>query len=105
MSAEAIAAIFTGLTGLIAALAAYTANRSRRVGLEQKVLRKRVRSLERQVLALAEHTFTLELEIARNGGRVPDRPLILEQMDADADDEDPHESPPSGRHTHRRRDE
>lgn len=96
MTPEAIAAIFTGLTGVIAALAAFTANRSRRVAADQRALRKRVRSLERQVLALVEHTFILELEIARTGGKIPDRPLILENLDDD-DDEAPPAPTPSGR--------
>lgn len=98
MSPEGIAAIFTGLTGLIAALAAFTANRSRRVAADQRSLRKRVRLLEKQVVALVEHTFVLELEIAARGGRVPERPPILEQL-AD-DDEDPDSEPAArgGRH-------
>lgn len=86
MSPELIAAIFTGLTGLIAALAAFTASRSRRVAADQRVLRKRVRLLERQLVALVQHTFTLELEIAKHGGQVPERPAILEQAD---DDDEP----------------
>lgn len=101
MSSEVIAAIFTGLTGLVAALAAFTAARSRRVALDQRAVRRRVRLLERQVLSLVEHTFALELEIARRGGRVPDRPLILEQLNVDDfDPEDAAEQPeaPTGRH-------
>lgn len=94
MTPEAITAIFTGLTGLIAALAALAASRSRRVAADQRVLRKRVRQLERQLLALVEHTFTLELELARTGGKVPSRPLILEQLDDD--DEEPDDKPPRG---------
>jgi hypothetical protein len=85
VSSEAITAIFTGLTGLIAALAAFMATRNRRITMDQGILRRRVRQLERQVLALSAHTFALELEIARHGGRVPDRPLILEQLHADTD--------------------
>lgn len=89
MSPELIAAVFTGLTGVIAALAAFTASRSRRVAADQRVLRKRVRLLERQLVALVSHTFTLELEIARHGGEVPERPAILEQADDDEDTESP----------------
>lgn len=80
MSPELIAAIFTGTTGLVAALAAFTASRSRQVAADQRILRLRVRLLERQVVALVEHTFTLELEIAQRGGRVPERPPVLEQL-------------------------
>ena len=93
MTPEAIAAIFTGLTGVIAALAAFTANRSRRVANEQRSQKKRIRLLEQQVLALVGHTFALELEIARRGGVVPDRPAILE-LDLDEDDSDDGERPP-----------
>lgn len=94
MTPEAIAAIFTGLTGLIAALAAFTATRSRRLTQDQRVLRRRVRLLERQTLVLVEHVFRLELEVARNGGKVPERPLILEQLDADElDDPDASTTP------------
>lgn len=87
MSPESIAAIFTGITGLVAGLSAFTASRSRRVETDQKRLRKRVRRLERQVLALVQHTFTLELEIARTGGHIPDRPMILEMLDDGPDAE------------------
>lgn len=100
MDSATITAIFTGLTGLIAAMAAFVASRSRRITEERRDLRRRVRHLERQVLALAEHTFTLELEIARRGGQVPDRPIILEQLNADSD-ESPPDPPPRGRHAFR----
>lgn len=101
MTPEQVTAIFTGLTGLIAALAAFTASRSRKVAADQRTLRKRVRTLERQVLALVEHTFTLELEIARTGGRIPDRPGILEQLNEDDEDE-PADDGAGGRRSHRR---
>lgn len=89
MTAETVAALFTGLTGVIAALAAFTASRSRRVAADQRLLRKRVRLLERQLLALVEHIFVLEIEIARTGGKVPSRPTILEQLDEEDDDGEP----------------
>jgi hypothetical protein len=87
MTPEAIGAIFAGLTGLIAALAGFTASRGRRITTEQKVTRRRVRKLERAVLAWTEYTFKLELEIARLGGNVPDRPAALLNL-FDEDDED-----------------
>jgi hypothetical protein len=62
MTPEAIAAVLRGLTRLIGALAAFTARRNRRFAADQKVLRRCVRKLERQVVALVEHTFRLELE-------------------------------------------
>lgn len=102
MTPESVAAIFTGLTGLIAALAAFTASRSRRVAADQRALRKRVRLLERQVIALVEHTFTLELEIARTGGRIPDRPGILEQLNEDDDEDESADAGAGGRGSHRR---
>lgn len=88
MSPELIAAIFTGLTALIAALSTFTANRSRRVETDQKGLKRRVRKLERQVVALVQHTFTLELEIARTGGHIPERPILLEMLDHDGNPDD-----------------
>jgi hypothetical protein len=87
VSPETVAALFTGLTGLVAGLSAFTASRSRKVEGDQRVLRKRVRRLERQVLALVQHVFTLELEIARTGGTIPDRPMILEMLDHDGPEE------------------
>lgn len=89
MSPETIAAIFTGLTGIVAALSAFTANRSRRVEGDQRRLRRRVRRLEKQVLALVQHTFVLELEIARTGGHIPDRPMILEMLEHDDEADEP----------------
>lgn len=86
LTPEAVTAILTGLTGLVAAFGAVVANRSRRVAEDQRALRRRVRHLEKQVLALVEHTFVLELEIARAGGKVPERPPVLEQLDADEED-------------------
>ena len=85
MSPELIAAYFTGITGIIAAVSAFTAARSRKVAEEQRKLRKRVRDLENGLVALMSHTFTLELSIARAGGHVPPRPPILEKL---AEDED-----------------
>lgn len=101
MTPEAIAAIFTGLTGVIAALAAFTASRSRRVANEQRSQKKRIRLLERQLVALVEHTFALELEIARRGGQVPDRPAILE-LEPDEDDDDIATTPARPASGHRR---
>lgn len=99
LTPEAITAILTALTALIGSLAALAANRSRRTAAEQRALRRRVRLLERQLLALVEHTFSLELELARAGRKVPHRPLILEQLDDDASTDD---EPSGGRHAHRR---
>lgn len=80
MTPEAISAIFTGLTALIAALAALLANRSKKIELDQRAMKKRLRYLERQMLALVAHTFTLEMEIVHRGGVVPPRPSVLDQF-------------------------
>lgn len=83
MSVEIVSAMFTGLTGLLAAIAALLANRSRRVTEDSRLLRRQVRQLQRKVLAALQHIFALEHELAERGIRIPARPEILE-----ADDED-----------------
>jgi hypothetical protein len=100
MTPELIGAIFTGLTGVIAALAALLGSRQHRVQVDQRALRTRVRLLERRVIALTTYTFSLELEIAQNGGVPPTRPAILRELDDD-DDADGPDDAPRGRH-HRR---
>ena len=79
MSPEFIASVFTGLTALIAASSTFVATRSKRVSDEQRLLKKRARILEAQVLALVSHMFTLEYSLAKAGGTVPPRPEILEE--------------------------
>lgn len=87
-----IGAVFTGLTGLIAGLAAFTASRQRRVTEDQRVLRRQVRTLQKQLVATVEHIFALELSMAQHGLPVPDRPKILESH---ADDDDTPEPAPA----------
>lgn len=89
-----IGAVFTGLTGLIAGLAAYTASRQRRVAEDQRVLRRQVRTLQKQLVVTLEHIFALELSMAQHGLPVPDRPKILERP-ADDDDEPATLTPPA----------
>lgn len=90
MSPEIIAAIFTGLTGLVAALAAYAANRGRRTAADLVMLRRRVRRLELLSAAAVGHIFQLELVLAGHGFPVPARPRILEQFYAeDVENGDP----------------
>lgn len=80
MSPETVAAIFAGLTALVAAISTFTANRQRQQADQQRRLRKHVRELETQLVALMGHTFTLELAIARAGGIVPPRPPVVEKI-------------------------
>ncbi|MGH3927964.1 MAG: hypothetical protein ACRDTT_34730 [Pseudonocardiaceae bacterium] len=80
MSPETIAALFTELTGLVAALAAYSANRSRRTAADLVRLRRRVRRLELFSTAAVGHIFQLELVLSGNGFPVPARPKTLEQF-------------------------
>ncbi|MGH3915129.1 MAG: hypothetical protein ACRDTC_17230 [Pseudonocardiaceae bacterium] len=80
VSPETIAALFTGLTGLVAALAAYAANRGRRTAADLVILRRRVRRLELLSAAAVGHIFQLELILASHGFQVPPRPPSLEQF-------------------------
>lgn len=86
MSPELVGSIFSGLVLLVGALATYTANRSRRIGEDQRTLRRQFRELQRKYLAAVGHMFSLEVELAERNLRVPKRPAILE---ADNDDDDP----------------
>jgi hypothetical protein len=86
ISVEAIGSIFSGLVLVIGALATYTANRSRRIGEDQRQLRKQYRGLQRKFLAAVAHMFVLETELAERNLPVPARPAILE---ADDDDDEP----------------
>jgi len=84
MSVEVISAVFTGLTGLLAGLAAVLATRSRRVSEDSRSVRRGYRELQRKFVAAVAHIFTLETELAQRGLRVPERPEILEK-DEDED--------------------
>lgn len=90
VSAELIGSVFSGLVLLVGALATYTANRSRRLGEDQRALRKQARSYQRRFLAAMAHIFRLEVELAEKGLPVPARPGVLE----DADDDDGPVLPP-----------
>jgi hypothetical protein len=83
MSVEMISAVFTGLTGLLAGLAAVLANRSRRVSEDSRAVRRGYRDLQKRFTAALQHIFTLETELAQRGLRVPARPEILEKDDDD----------------------
>jgi hypothetical protein len=83
VSVEVISAVFTGLTGLLAAVAAVLANRSRRVGEDSRAIKRQYRLLQRKLLAALEHIFALEHELAARGIPRPERPEILEQDDDD----------------------
>lgn len=80
-----ISAIFTGLTGLLAGLAAVLATRQRRISEDSRLVRRQARDLQRKYLAAAQHIFALESELAIRGIPVLDRPEILERDDDDDD--------------------
>jgi hypothetical protein len=86
VSPELIGSLFTGLTGLLAGLAAFTATRSRRVAEDRKALRRRNRFLQRFATAALDHIFDLERLLSGRGLPVPARPAILEMDD---DDDEP----------------
>jgi hypothetical protein len=85
LDAQVIGAVFTGLIGLVAGFSTWTASRSRRVLEDRRLLRRTVRTLQKQLVATVEHVFALELILARHGIPAPDRPAILEATP----DEDP----------------
>jgi hypothetical protein len=86
LSPELIGSVFSGLVLLVGALATYTATRSRRLGEDQRVLRRSFRDLQKKYLAAIAHLFKLETELAERGLEVPARPAALE---ADDDDDPP----------------
>jgi len=83
MSVEMITAIFTGLTGLLAAVAAVLANRTRRVGEDTRFYRRQARQLHRKLLAALGHINTLEELLIQARRPLPARPEILESDDDD----------------------
>jgi hypothetical protein len=85
LSVEMISAIFTGLTGLLAGLAAVLATRTRRANEDSRLIRRQARDLQRKYLAAVSHIFVLETELALRGISVPDRPEALERDDDDDD--------------------
>jgi hypothetical protein len=93
LSVELISAIFTGLTGLLAGLAAVLAQRARRVGEDGRYYRRQARELHRWKLAALRHMNVLEEALVRARRPVPKRPPILE-----ADDDDDGTPQPAGAH-------
>lgn len=78
-----ITAVFTGLTGLLAAVAAVLANRTRRVGEDTKFYRRQARDLQRKLLSALAHINLLEEQLILARRPLPERPAILEKDDDD----------------------
>lgn len=78
-----ISAVFTGLTGLLAAIAAVLANRTRRASEDGRYYRRQARELQRKLLAALGHINLLEEHLINARRPVPDRPEILERDDDD----------------------
>lgn len=93
MSVELISATFTGLTGLLAAIAAVLAGRSRRATEDGRFYRRLAREAERKFQAALAHIYRLEEELIHARRPVPPRPKILE---ADEDDDGPAPTQPAG---------
>jgi hypothetical protein len=93
LSVELISAIFTGLTGLLAATAAILAGRSRRVAEDGRFYRRLAREAQRKFQAALTHIYRLEEELIHARRPVPPRPEILE---ADEDDDGPAPTRPAG---------
>jgi hypothetical protein len=83
VSVELVSAISTGLIGLLGAVAAILANRSKRRSENDRAARRFYRDLERKLNAALRHITTLELALSSRGHLVPDRPEILEPDDDD----------------------
>ncbi len=93
MSVEVISAMFTGLTGLLAAVAAVLAGRSRRVAEDGRFYRRLAREAQKKFQAALAHIYLLEEELIHARRPVPPRPEILE---ADEDDDGPAPTRPAG---------
>jgi hypothetical protein len=93
LSVELISAVFTGLTGLLAATAAVLAGRSRRVAEDGRFYRRLARETHRKFRAALAHIYLLEEELIHARRPVPPRPEILE---ADEDDDGPAPTRPAG---------
>lgn len=74
-----MAALTTGLTGVIAALSAFLANRSKTTAANQKLMRSRIRKLEKQNVDLISHVYRLEIELAKHGATLPPRPPSVDE--------------------------
>lgn len=90
MSVELISAVFTGLTGLLAATAAVLAGRSRRTAEDGRFYRRMAREAHRKFLLALQFIVLLETELAEHGHRVPPRPA---ELDKDDDDDGPAPQP------------
>jgi hypothetical protein len=83
VSPELIGTIFTGMTALLASVAALMAGRNKRISDDGRYFRRQARYLQRKVLAALGHIFLLEHELAERGLPIPPRPEILEGDDDD----------------------
>jgi hypothetical protein len=90
MTVEMISAISTGAIGLMTALAALLANRSRRRSEDTRATRRLYRDLQRKYHAAMGHVFLLEQKLVQARKPVPPRPEILE---SDDDDDGPPPTP------------
>lgn len=90
LSVELISAVFTGLTGLLAATAAVLAGRSRRVAEDGRFYRRLAKEAHNKFLIALRFIYVLETELAEHGHRVPPRPA---ELDKDDDDDGPAPQP------------
>lgn len=92
MTPELIGTFLTGLASVLAALAAFSATRSRRVQEDRRSLRRQARLLQKKLVAALGFIDGLEQDLAARGLPVPARPEILEMDD---DDDEPAARPPA----------
>ena len=84
ISPELVSAAFGGLALLVAALSTYTANRSRRIGEDQRLRKEQIRQLRKRDEAAVGYIYRLRRDLLENGLAVPVLPKILEDEDDDA---------------------
>lgn len=77
MDAALISAIFAGLTGLVAAVAAALSNRQRRTAADVETLESEVAVLRAQVEAAMRHIHTLRVSLSSRGMDLPALPEEL----------------------------
>lgn len=83
LSPELIGSIGTALTGILAAIAAFTATRNRRVTEDRKALRRQEKLQRLRINAALSHIDKLERRLSGRGLPVPARPAILEVDEGD----------------------
>lgn len=86
MTPETVGAIFAGLTGLLASMAALLTTRSKANTADYRAVKLRVRALERRLLLFGRYAFDLRAIIVGLGGTPPEQP---QELTEDLGEDDP----------------